>query len=97
MLRRLCEGVPGVARVAIEPLDSSGHANVTIESKPGLDLRCRLAAAIVGGGHELFELRAVRLSLEEIFLQLTTEETHGQGSAAAPAGDGPSAAAQEQA
>lgn len=77
-LRRSCEGVPGVARVAMEALDSSGRWSVTIESQPGLDLRSRLAATIVGGGHELYELRAVRLSLEEIFLQLTTEETQGQ-------------------
>lgn len=91
-LRRLCEGVPGVARVAMEPLDSSGRLSVTIESKPGLDLRSRLAAAIVGGGHELYELRAVRLSLEEIFLQLTTEEAQGQ----AAAGSAASAAAPQE-
>lgn len=84
-LRRICEGIPGVMRVAMEPLDSSGHLNVTIESKPGLDLRSRIAAAIVGGGHELYELRAVRLSLEEIFLQLTTEESPGPAAAGAAA------------
>jgi ABC-2 type transport system ATP-binding protein len=82
-LRKLCEGVAGVVRVSVEPLDSSGRASVTIETKPGLDLRSRLAAAIVGGGYELEELRAVRLSLEEIFLQLTTEEAQGPAPGAA--------------
>jgi ABC-2 type transport system ATP-binding protein len=82
-LRSLCQGVAGVVRVAIEPLagttsggarDSAGVLGVTVESQPGLDVRGRLAAAIVGAGHELRELRAVRLSLEDIFLQLTTAE-----------------------
>jgi hypothetical protein len=29
---------------------------------------------VVGQGFDLYEMRAVRLSLEDIFLQLTTEE-----------------------
>ncbi len=93
-LRRLCEGIQGVARVTIEPLDSSGHWSVTVAAKPGLDLRGRLAAAIVGGGHELSELRTVRMSLEEIFLQLTAGEAENQSLAAAPAS---AATAQESA
>ena len=88
-LRTLCEGVTGVVRVAVEPLDSSGRASVTVESKPGLDLRSQLAAAIVGRGHELYELRAVRLSLEDIFLQLTTEEPQGQASTSGAESDAP--------
>jgi ABC-2 type transport system ATP-binding protein len=95
-VRKLCAGVPGVVRVSLEPIDSSSRASVTIEAKPGLDLRSRLAAAIVGGGYELEELRAARLSLEDIFLQLTTEETEGPATGA-PAGAAASAGAQEPA
>lgn len=84
-LRSLCHGVEGVVRVAIEPMagaaqDSAGVLSLTIESTPGRDVRSRLAAAIVSGGHELRELRAIRLSLEDIFLQLTTEEPHEETS-----------------
>ena len=38
------------------------------------DVRRELARAVVGGGWGLLELRPMRMSLEEIFLQLTTEE-----------------------
>ena len=45
-----------------------------IETGPGLDLRPQLAEAVVKGGWRLLELRRERLSLEEIFIQLTREE-----------------------
>jgi ABC-2 type transport system ATP-binding protein len=46
-----------------------------VEVSPGQDVRSQLAAKIVGKGWPLYELRGVNLSLEEIFLQLTTEES----------------------
>lgn len=73
-LRAALATVEGVNRVDITPRDSSGHLSVVIESQPGRDLRSRVAAEVVRQGFELYELRAVNLSLEEIFLQLTTEE-----------------------
>ena len=42
--------------------------------KQGLDIRRELARAVVGAGWGLLELRPMRMSLEEIFLSLTTEE-----------------------
>ncbi len=51
----------------------SGDANVfEVFSQPGTDLRARLAAAVVGQGWELYDLRSVSLSLEEVFLRVTT-------------------------
>ncbi len=78
-LRSLIERIPGVERVAIETPDSSGRAIATVQSKPGVELRSRLAAEIMGKGHELLELRAVRLTLEEIFLQVTAEDVQESG------------------
>ena len=46
-----------------------------------------LAKAVVGSGWGLTELRAVGLSLEEIFLQLTAAEKSGKN-AAEPAAKG---------
>ena len=43
-------------------------------SEQGRDIRRELAQAIVGNGWGLLELRPMRVSLEEIFLSLTTEE-----------------------
>lgn len=45
-----------------------------VECEAEADARERIAAAIVGGGWGLLEMRGVRLSLEEVFLKLTTEE-----------------------
>ena len=44
-------------------------------------MRRDLARAVVGSGFGLLELRPVRMSLEEIFLSLTTEEQPEQEAA----------------
>ena len=53
------------------------------------DVRRELASTIVSRGWGLLELRSMRMSLEEIFLSLTTEETDSP----APAGEAASAEA----
>ena len=65
--------IPGVVRVSV----SDRRAGVTgyeVESEHGRDVRRELAAAVVGQGWGLLELRPMRMSLEEIFLQVTTED-----------------------
>ena len=67
------ERVPGVTRVA--PAAARGPiTGFEIESETGRDVRRELAAAIVTRGWGLLELRPMRMSLEEIFLSLTTED-----------------------
>jgi ABC-2 type transport system ATP-binding protein len=68
--------IEGVSRVELEPLQPGDHGgtSATIESDLGLDLRGKIASAVIHSGYELLELRAISLSLEEIFMQLTTEE-----------------------
>jgi ABC-2 type transport system ATP-binding protein len=68
------QAVPGVTQVAA----SEPRGTVTsfeVNSETGRDVRRDLAATIVGQGWGLLELRPLRMSLEEIFLHLTTEET----------------------
>ena len=67
------ERVAGVTRVVIAE-GHDGGAGYEVESEPGRDVRGDLARAVVSGGWGLLELRPIRLSLEDIFLQLTTEE-----------------------
>jgi len=64
--------VPGVVRVA--PADNATSGAFEVESEKGRDVRRELAKAVVLGGHDLLELRPTRVSLEDIFLSLTTEE-----------------------
>ncbi len=78
--------VPGVTRVASADqrpgaaADSSAAAAglfpsaFEVESEPDVDVRRDLARAVVGRGWGLLELRPVRMSLEDVFLQVTTEE-----------------------
>jgi ABC-2 type transport system ATP-binding protein len=46
-----------------------------VESERGTDIRREIARAVVNRGWGLLELRPMRMSLEEIFLQVTTEES----------------------
>jgi len=73
-LRDVIDQVEGVTKVDLEAIENSDHLKAIVESETGIDLRGKLAAAVIGRGLELYELRAVSLSLEDIFLQLTTEE-----------------------
>ncbi|MGQ9585025.1 MAG: ABC transporter ATP-binding protein [Anaerolineae bacterium] len=50
-----------------------GNGAFEIECALGADRRADLAARAVGGGWRLLEMRPVGMSLEEIFLRLTTE------------------------
>ena len=70
--------VPGVTRVVDS--DRRGSAiGCEVESAHGHDVRRELARSVVSSGWGLLELRPMRISLEEIFLSLTTEETQNLG------------------
>ncbi len=65
--------VPGVT--GVHPAERHGEAAAyEVESVRGQDIRRDLARTVVSGGWGLLELRPLRMSLEEIFLQVTTEE-----------------------
>ncbi len=67
-------GVAGVAES-----DRNGDVvGYEIASEQGRDIRRELSNAIVTNGWGLLELRPMRLSLEEIFLSLTTEDASNE-------------------
>ena len=68
------ERVPGVTRVAVSDRRDV-ITSYEVESVQGQDVRRELARAVVMNNWGLLELRPMRMSLEEIFLSLTTEET----------------------
>jgi ABC-2 type transport system ATP-binding protein len=67
--------IPGVRKVTAEPAGGNGRVALMVEVSAGQDVRSQIAARIVGKGWPLYELRGVNLSLEEIFLELTTEDS----------------------
>ena len=66
--------VPGVTRV-VEADRRDGHVAFEIDSERGRDVRRDLARAVVASGWGLLEMRPMRMSLEDVFLSLTTEES----------------------
>jgi ABC-2 type transport system ATP-binding protein len=69
--------IGGVTRVT-EVDRQNGCVGFEVESEAGRDLRRDIARAVVAAGWGLLELRPVRLSLEDIFLQLTMEDRPGE-------------------
>jgi ABC-2 type transport system ATP-binding protein len=81
-VQRALESIQGVTRVNIA--DRKGDvSNFDIDSEKDFDPRREVANAIVRGGWGLLELRPMRVSLEDIFLSLTTEELEPQDVTAA--------------
>ena len=75
--------VAGVTRVAVSDR-RDGIVGYEVESVNGQDIRRELSRTVVDSGWGLLELRPMRMSLEQIFLSLTTEESPTPD-AAAPA------------
>jgi len=72
-VQRALQSITGVTRVNIA--ERRGDiVNFDVDSEKDFDPRRDVASAIVRGGWGLLELRPMRMSLEEIFLKLTTVE-----------------------
>lgn len=78
------DGVTSVQRRP--PTAGEAYGSYEIEAARGADVRADLASTLVGGGWGLLRLESIGMSLEEIFLRLTTtdeaaelaaEETNG--------------------
>ena len=77
MVQEVLGRVAGVTRIA-ETDRHDGTVGFEVDSERGRDVRREIAQAVVSGGWGLLELRPVRMSLEEIFLSLTTEEPQAE-------------------
>jgi len=68
----------------VEPRDSSdGRVTLEVHSEKEKDVRAELARAVVESGWKLYELRTSGMSLEEIFLKLTTKDLTEEAAAGA--------------
>src|SRR5262249_26767693 len=79
------QAVSGVNRV-IRKDGKAGRTSWEIETSKDTHIRSDLARAVVSSGWGLHELRPVGLSLEEIFLKLTTSEKAEEASEKKAAG-----------
>ncbi len=68
------KSIEGVLGVQSEGEENGGPSNYTVECKLQTDLRRVLAKEIVAQGGGLLELRGVSMSLEDVFINLVTQE-----------------------
>lgn len=59
----------------VQSVQGNDDGGVEFQFAPGQDVRPEVAKAVIGAGYDLLELRPVGMSLEEIFLELTREDT----------------------
>jgi ABC-2 type transport system ATP-binding protein len=71
--------IPGATRVEVNQARADGHVAATVEVAPGQDIRSQTAAKIVEKGWALYELRGASMSLEDVFLELTTDDAAHAG------------------
>lgn len=73
-VRDKLQSIDGVLGVQVEEGGSGKPSQFTVECKLDMDLRRVLASAVVSQGWGLLELRGVSMSLEDVFINLTTKE-----------------------
>ena len=67
------EQLAGVSGVSVSP-GTNGASVLDVQVTQGGDIRRHLANAIVSNGWGLLEMRRLKMSLEDIFLELTTQD-----------------------
>ena len=71
------KGVDGVLEVETLPAaEENGASTYRVDARHGVDVRAQIAAAVVRNNCDLLRLEAQGMTLEEIFLRLTTEEVY---------------------
>ncbi|MGB3612701.1 MAG: ABC transporter ATP-binding protein [Elainellaceae cyanobacterium] len=75
--RSQLQRLPSVKRVEALPSSTTGIHRLRVDLSSGASTGPDLAQVIVGSGLRLHELRRVQVSLEDVFLQLTTSEASG--------------------
>lgn len=70
---RLVEAIPSVGADGDTPL-SENRTRLRITSEPGTEPGSDIVTVLVGMGIGVYEMRRLRATLEDVFLQLTTEE-----------------------
>ena len=74
-IQQKLEQVQGVSKVVARQ-ETDGRLAFEVESLPTKNVRADLARAVVQSGWDLLELKSLAYSLEEVFLELTSTESH---------------------
>jgi len=82
-VREKLQRVAGVSLVEVHDA-SDGRATYEVHAERGKDVRAELARAVVESQWKLYELKTSGLSLEDIFLKLTTKDLSEEPPAGSP-------------
>ncbi len=63
----------------IQSVETKDESALEFQFSPGHDIRPEVAKTVINAGYELLEMRPLGMSLEEIFLELTSNETNRRG------------------
>lgn len=78
LAKQVLQNVSGVILVESMPTSyqtqTQNRGHLRVISQPGTEPGQNIAAALIRGGFGLYEMRRVNATLEDVFLQLTTEE-----------------------
>src|SRR5271157_1054827 len=80
-VRSLLSTLDGVLSVVPAGAATNDENAVIVEAAAETDVRPELARAVLGKGWDLLELRPIHVSLEDVFIDLVTEETEDEASA----------------
>ena len=68
------QNIEGIHEVERSYVQDGGFSTYVVRADAKADLRAQMAVAVVNGGWELLRLQSIGMSLEDIFLRLTTTE-----------------------
>ena len=80
-VRQMLSGFQAINSVRLTPVPENGRVSAFIEAASQPDLCPALARAVTEKGWDLFEMRPLHASLEDVFIDLVTEENEGKVSA----------------
>ncbi len=78
-IREVAQGLEALEGVQKVDVEEDGRGKFLIETDRSKDMRPEIARLVIDKGASLLELRSVQLSLEDIFMQLVTEEPAQEG------------------
>ncbi len=79
-IRELLSSQTGVLSIDARDQNRDGIVKVIVDSEPDKEIRPTLCKAVVEKGWDLLELKALDASLEDVFIELVTDESESESS-----------------
>lgn len=79
LAKEMLQNISGVSLVELMPNHqqlSENHTCLRVILQPGIEPGTEITAALIRAGFDLYEMRRINATLEDVFLELTTAEKH---------------------